>query len=179
MDIFAKGVINILEFLAERPLKSFYEKELSKYCKVSTGAVNAYMKVLKSYNLVKYEKKGKSTLYRINMENFVAREIKSLFTLLKLQELVYELKPLSKKIIVFGSCATGTDVEESDIDLFILSSEDKKKLLGMFSKFEKKIGKKVSPIIVNPSELNGLMGQPIYKNIIKGKVLWYEDEYRI
>ena len=44
-----------------------------------------------------------------------------LINLSALDELVAALKDLSDKIVLFGSGATGTDSEDSDIDLFVLS----------------------------------------------------------
>ena len=54
-----------------------------------------------------------------------ARYLKILFNLSELSELVRKLRDTSKKIILFGSSAEGTDSNESDIDLLILTSDKK------------------------------------------------------
>lgn len=176
MDLFSKTCIKILFLLSEHPSKSFYEKEMAVRCKISTGAVNTSMNMLKSSNLVTYERKGKSSLYKINLNNFVAREIKVLSMIFNIRDLIENLKTLSKKIILFGSCANGTDVEESDVDLFILSSENKEKILRLVSKAESSIARKINPIVIDPKNMNIFMQNHLYKNIQKGKVLWDENE---
>ncbi|MBI2675972.1 MAG: nucleotidyltransferase domain-containing protein [Candidatus Aenigmarchaeota archaeon] len=176
--IFGKTCIRILEFLAEAPSKSFYEKEIAKACRISAGAVNNHMRLLKSLDLVVHEKKGRASFYRINMDNFVAREVKTMFTAIMLHSLVEKLSPLSKKIILFGSCSEGTDTEESDIDLFVLSS-DRENILRLIVEFEAEIGRKISPIIVDSKGLILVRERQIYKSVQRGRLLWNEKEHGV
>ena len=174
MDLLTKTGIVILGFLGDNPTKSFYEKEIAKETRLSTGAVNNYMRRFRSRGVVTYEKRGKTSLYTINLDSFLARELKALLNVIRLEEFIKEVKNISKRITLFGSVAQGTDLEESDVDIFILSSESKDKFSKAIAKAESRIHKKINLIIVSPAELTRLREEPIYKNIQKGKVLWNE-----
>ena len=176
MDLLSKIPLQIIAFLGENPSKRFYEREIAKNCKISTGAVNNYMGVLKAFNVVEYEKRGKTSLYRINLEESIPREFRALLNLLKLHEFIKDIKSISKKAILFGSYSDGTSIEGSDIDLFVISS-DRKAVMSLVSKTEKGLGTKINPIIADSSSINKLKDEPIYKNIQRGKVLWESHEY--
>lgn len=45
-----------------------------------------------------------------------------------LRPLILNLRKLTTRIILFGSCATGEDTSESDIDIFIVSEQKQKTL---------------------------------------------------
>ncbi len=177
--MFSRTGMKIVEFLADAPSKSFYEREISAQCGISAGAVNSHMRLLKSLDIVHHERRGKTTFYRINLDNFISREFKTLFSMIRLQELVAQLRPLAKRIILFGSAAEGTDTEESDIDLFILSSADREKIQGLIAKFGAGAGRKISPIIADSKDLALMREKPIYKNIQRGRILWDEKEHGV
>ena len=99
--------------------------------------------------------------------------------MLLIEPLVEKLKGLSHKIILFGSWADGSDNEDSDIDLFIVSSE-KEKTLSVVNKFSysaKLYNRKVQPIINAPEELlkKGKEERVFREQIEKGKVLWERE----
>ncbi|MFH7873640.1 MAG: nucleotidyltransferase domain-containing protein [Candidatus Aenigmatarchaeota archaeon] len=71
------------------------------------------------------------------MKNPVVRQFKILYNIWKLREIIDEIKHISKKIILFGSCTGGTDVKESDIDLLIIT-EEKRSVKESISEFNKK-----------------------------------------
>jgi predicted nucleotidyltransferase len=80
------------------------------------------------------------------------------------QEIVSSLHP--RAILIFGSYSRGEDIEESDIDIIILSKV--KKDLSI-KKFEKKLSRNINAMIV--SDLNKL-DEDIRKNVINGWVIY-------
>lgn len=75
-------------------------------------------------------------------------------------------------MILFGSCATGEDTEQSDIDLFI-ETTDRPGVNGILSKAGAIILRKISPVIVSPEESVRLRtrDRPLFERIQAGKIL--------
>ena len=117
--------------------------------------------------------------YSVDKGNPYLREFKVLTNLLLIEPLVEKLKGLSHRIVLFGSWAEGSDNENSDIDLFIVSSE-KEKVLSVVNKFSysaKLYNRKVQPIINAPEELlkKGKEERIFLEQVEKGKVLWERE----
>jgi len=115
-------------------------------------------------------------LYRANLRNPVARQFKVLFNVLALNDLVDKVKQISDRIVLFGSCAEGTDVKDSDIDLFILTS-DTETVNHEVRLCEEKIERRLSPIIVDSNELAKMKtkDKPLYERILRGITLWERE----
>ena len=99
-----------------------------------------------------------------------------MFVVYKQQRIIYKIylsgildyleeKTLPKCIVLFGSAAKGNYYKDSDIDLFIQSSE---RILELKS-FEKKLGHKIH--IIFESELKNL-SKELFNNILNGIVLY-------
>jgi len=102
--------------------------------------------------LLSREKQGRMLFYRANMDNPVVRQLKILLTLFQLDDLIKQAKPFSDRIILFGSCAEGTDVKESDIDLLLLTN-GKSELTDMIHRFSTKSQRRIVPIILPPPRI--------------------------
>ncbi len=167
---------SILELLTRDPMKQFYQREIAKEAKISVGAANKLLDELVKQELIILEKRGKMFFYRINLKSPVARQFKILFNIMLLDSLVKVLKDHCKRIVLFGSCAEGTDVKESDIDLFVLTQE-KDFVIKTINKHEKEIGRRIAPIVLNTIEWTNIKrkDRSLYDNISKGLVLWEEE----
>jgi len=128
------------------PSKPHYLMGISRDIKLSHTSVNVILKKLIKKHVIteKIEKRGKRNfpMYYANMnEDF--KKLKRRFNMQKVEDcgLVKFLSDnlMPQSIILFGSYARGEDIAESDIDIFIESSEKKINI----SNFEKKIGKKI------------------------------------
>lgn len=173
MNILSKPSLKILCFLGRRYRGEYHTRELVRQLKIGLGSASRYLKILEKEKLVIKEEKGKLSIYKANMENSLLRELKVVFTLLEIDELIKDLKNVSSQIILFGSCAKGEDSEESDIDLFVLSN--KGKLVNkIISSHQNRIERKISPVIVNDMELRTLKqkDKPFYSQIKKGRILY-------
>ncbi|MCK4491985.1 MAG: nucleotidyltransferase domain-containing protein, partial [Candidatus Altiarchaeales archaeon] len=107
--------------------------------------------------------------YSLNLDNPIVRQFKIFLTVIELNPLTERIKKDSKRIILFGSCSEGTDVEESDIDLFILAETgNKKKVRDGLSRST--LDRRLSPIIINSNEFVKLKREdkPLYERIMKG-----------
>jgi predicted nucleotidyltransferase len=171
-----KHSVKILGFLSQKPLKNYYQREIARMVGVSVGKTNQVLKALESEEIVLKEVKGRMTLYRYNLHNPAARYLKIIFTLTELNELVKQLRHVSKRIVLFGSCAEGTDTAESDIDLLILTG-DKEKTRKIIALTRKKLSRRVAPILLTSLELSQLKDRdrPLHEQVSRGITLWQEE----
>lgn len=165
--------IRILAALAEDPEREYYQREIAKLAGISVGATSQKLRKLSEDGLVTPRKSGKMIFYCYNLENPVAKQLKILLNVNAVHRMVQELKEHAKRIILFGSCAEGTNVKGSDIDLFVLTEEGMK-TKEVASSYGDKLGRKISPIVVNANEFRQLRSkdEPLYERINKGIVLW-------
>jgi len=176
MNFLTPTSLNVLYFLLSNPMEQFHEREVVRRTGVSVGAVNQILRRFQRVGLVEMDRRGKTNLYRANLRNPVARQFKVLFNVLALNDLVDKVKQISDRIVLFGSCAEGTDVKDSDIDLFILTS-DTETVNHEVRLCEEKIERRLSPIIVDSNELAKMKtkDKPLYERILRGITLWERE----
>jgi len=165
--------IRILAVMAEEPEREFYQREIAKLAGISIGATSQRLRQLSKHDMVTFRKSGKMLFYRYNLRDPLAKQFKILMNINAVHRLVEELRSHAKRILLFGSCAEGTNVRGSDIDLLILS-EESKKVREIASKYSEKLSRKISPIIVTANGFRQLRSKdrPLYERAIKGIVLW-------
>lgn len=166
--------MKVLYTLAFNPLRLYYQREVANEADISVGSANRVLPDLVSNGLVMKEEKGKIHIYRYNIDDPAARQLKVLFNVLELKEMVEGIKPHAKRIIVFGSCSRGTDVKDSDVDLFILTDE-KDVVTESLRSFN--IRRSISPIIVDANDYVNLRNQdrPLYDEVLGGITLWERE----
>lgn len=173
MNLVETPYLKVVTQLCKDPMKEYYQRELARASKVSVGLTNQLLAGLAESQFVTQEKRGKMIFYRLNLRNPVVREFKILLNVDSLYGLVKAISTGSRKVILFGSASQGTDVRESDIDLFVLTS-DKSQVRKEISQFNRRSERRIAPIIVDANEFVKLKrnDQALYENIERGIVLW-------
>jgi len=120
--LLATNTQKILNFLIQHAGRQFLASEIQKATKISKGGINLSLRELARDKLVKREKRGRIFFYSVDPAQSVIKQLKVLKNIEFLNPLVNKIKKLSKKVILFGSCARGEDTPESDIDLFVLTN---------------------------------------------------------
>src|SRR4030042_4256491 len=118
----------VLSFLAEFSDKEFHEREIARKIGISYGSANRVLHDLHSDGYLVRRQAGKMLFYMFNSLEPSRKSLKIFGTIALLRPLICELTKASYKIILFGSCADGTETSESDIDLFIVTSQKSKTL---------------------------------------------------
>jgi len=165
--------MRILAAIAEDPEREYYQREIAKLASISIGATSQKLRKLASDGLVTCRKSGRMLFYRYNLDDPLGKQLKILLNVNVIRGMVQELGGHAKRIILFGSCAEGTDVKSSDIDLLVLT-EDNRKARETASAYGDQLGKKVSAVVMNANEFRQLRSKdrPLYERINKGIVLW-------
>ncbi len=173
-DIFIKTTEQkILSLFVANPDKSFYGREISKKIKISLGAASNALRFLEKKGILISEKKGKTSLYTLKSPNPYIGHFRILNSLLLIEPLIERLKNVSKRIILYGSYATGTFTSESDLDLFIVS-ERRDEALDKIGEFNKKQSIDIRPVIKKHTEWMQLeKAEPEFFNELnRGITLW-------
>jgi len=173
MNISDEISMRILTALAEDPDREYYQREIAKLAGISIGATSQKLRQLSGDGVVNVRRSGRMMFYRYNLRDSLAKQLKILLNVNAIHGLVQELKSYTKRVILFGSCAEGTNVKASDIDLLLLT-DDAKRAREIISKYGTGIAKKVSPIVVNANEFRQLRSRdkPLYERVSRGIVLW-------
>ena len=132
--LFHQVPLKILSFLSLHPNQTFCEGEIKKIAGASIGSINRTLKFLVDLNIISKEIKGNIFLYKLNSDNDILKHYKIFNSLLDINDLVTEVKPYAYEIILYGSCAQGTNTSDSDIDLFI-KTEYKSKVRKIVHKY--------------------------------------------
>jgi predicted nucleotidyltransferase len=147
------------------------EKEIARSTGVSRSGANVALKYLLKENLVRSARKGRMSFYYVDIDDPLIKQLKIVTSLLVIQPLVKKLQKKSQKIVLFGSVAQGTNIEESDIDLFVLTNTPKE-TLELANK--SKLTEKVQLVAKKPVDLAALKkNDPVfYEEVERGIVLW-------
>ena len=169
----------ILSFLTLHPDRSFYDKEISDRASVSRGATNQILNDFLKNNLVAREKRGKAWFYTLSDQPLI-KYFRIYENLVNLSELVNSLRPVAKRVVLYGSAAQGTDTGDSDIDLFILADDQRlvSKSLSDFSS-----DREIKPVIMSPTEFAAAQSKnkAFFDQAARGIVLYEKeaDEQRL
>lgn len=165
--------LTVLEIFFKEPTNIHFIREISKRISLAHTSVRKNFKVLLDEGLIIGKKSKPFNGYVANRddEKFVFyKKVYNFYSLFELVEFIKkELNP--KAIVLFGSYLNGMDIENSDIDLFILSNSQKNFDL---SKFEADLGREVN--FINVKSLKKI-DKPLRNKILNGMVLYGGVDY--
>jgi len=166
----------VLSLLVKFSDREFYEREVCRKLGISTGSANRALNELYSDRAVTRRRKGKMYFYSIDSPNAALIEFKKIVNLMLIEPLVEELKKISSRLILYGSCALGTDTSESDLDLFVVSNnkEDVSNVISAFN-FPKGFENiHIQSVTKTPVELlkGGESVRAFIEEVERGIVLW-------
>jgi len=166
----------VLSLLVKFSDQEFYEREVTRKLGISTGSANRALNELFSSGVVWRRREGKMYFYSIDSSNAALTEFKKMVNLMLIEPLVEELKKMSSRIILYGSCALGTDNSESDIDLFIVSNskEDVSNVISGFTFPRGFENIHIQSVIRTPVELleGGESEQTFMEEVERGIIIW-------
>jgi hypothetical protein len=163
----------ILSLFAMNPGKPFYTREVSKALSISLGSAHTALLSLENMKILTSQMIGRTKLYQIAMLGPAIQAFRVLNTVLILEPLVGDLREISRRIVLYGSYATGTFSEGSDLDLLVVA-EDKTKVTDLMEKAKRKIGLDLRPLIMNQLEWINLeqTSPEFFDELSHGLILW-------
>jgi predicted nucleotidyltransferase len=166
----------VLALFLAGPERHLYGSEISKKVRVSIGQTSKILHDLLRAGVVLKERKGKTELYSLVEMTPELRLYKTLNTVLNIAPLVNRLKPESKRIVLYGSCAQGMNTEDSDLDLFVVSGS-RNQVLDILARLSPRVQygyAGIKPVIKSPAEWAGMeTSDPVFfAEVQKGIVLF-------
>jgi predicted nucleotidyltransferase len=176
LEFITPTLMTVLEFFLSDPMREHHQRGVARYTKVSVGSANRILKLLADSDLLVKQRRGRMLFYRLNANDPVVRQFKVLLNVYCMKPLLDVVRQHCRRIVLFGSSAQGTDVKESDIDLFALTSE-KDSVRKDIGQFNRKSDRKIAPIIVDANEFVKLKrnDKALYENIERGITLWQAE----
>jgi len=170
------NVQKTLNYLLAHPGKPFHERDIARKAGISYGSANGILNRLYKDGILQKKGAGRMCYYTVDTSNAHLKELKILYNMLALEALVEKIKPHINKLVLFGSWATGADTEESDIDLFIVSSKEEF-VNSILDTYSRKIEKKIQAVIKTPVDLINLSKRDkvLMKQVEQGKILWEKE----
>jgi predicted nucleotidyltransferase len=167
---------DISKFFIEEPEREFYVREIAKKLKKSPTTISKYLKEFVKKRLLISEEKFNHLFFKANTESTEFLQLKISYNLNKIQMsgltgfLVKEFNH-SEAIVLFGSFSRGENNKNSDVDLFIVSSNKKELDLSIY---EKKIGNRIQLFVYSKAELAKMKekNKELLNNIINGIKLY-------
>ena len=176
LHIIATAKQKILSFLAKFSDEEFYERQIARKIGIAYGSANRGLNELYSAGAIKRRQEGKMYFYSVDTSNAAIIEFKKLINIMLIEPLIEDLKNISGRIVLYGSCAQGTDASQSDLDLFVVSN-DKERVTDVISSFSFPRGFEdihIQPVIKSPAELleAGESEQAFLEEVEQGITLW-------
>ena len=147
---FTKSAFHIAECIFNYPNKTFHIRMLETETGLSTTAIIDSVNRLKEFGIVKIEETPLTTNVKANIESEAYRFYKLVFNLYRLKRYGFvdnliDIFNNPEAIVLFGSFAKGEDIEESDIDILVISSQKNNENLEDFiTVFEKELNRKIN-----------------------------------
>ena len=155
--LFPKTRIEILKELVLSDGKPLHLRELARRTGLDPSGISRELKNLTGVGLVIESRSGNQKLYILNKRSPIYSEIK--MTILKTaglaDEITSALDGLSDRIdkaFIYGSFASGTYNNSSDIDLMIVGSVSLREVTGAVMKVSRKLCREVNPVVISSME---------------------------
>ncbi len=147
---FRESTFRVAKLIFDNPNRIFHIRLLDKETGFSTTAITQSVKELQDFRIIKVEKTPLTTNIQADLDSEAYRFYKIVFNLYRLKRYLFvdtlvALFDNPEAIVLFGSFAKGEDIEESDIDLLIITKQkEKEDISGFVSKCEKELNRKVN-----------------------------------
>jgi predicted nucleotidyltransferase len=141
--------LKVLNHLSLAPEGRGFISQIARDIGTSKGEVSKAVKVLKQGGLVRVELSGRNVFCSVDRRSPVVACLRTAFNLLEIIPKIEALHECADKIILFGSCAQGSDTLNSDIDLLVITRE-KTKVNKMAQKI--RLSRAIQWVIKTPQE---------------------------
>ena len=159
----------IISKIFEDPSKKYYVRELAREAKVNPNSVINTIKQLEKEKII--QKKTRKHIVEIfaDLDNPAFLRKKRIFNLMQIYDsgiadyLIKSYNP--KSIILFGSYSRGEDIKKSDIDIAVITDNEK---IANLEIFEKKLSRKIHLLLLQYKKINN----ELYISLINGIILY-------
>jgi predicted nucleotidyltransferase len=173
-DLFGKREFaRLLLFFIKNPSGGFSQSEIQNKLKIAKATMVKWISELERFSLINIKKQAVSKICSLNRSNIIIKQLKIVNNLLQLGKLKGISERHNLQIYLYGSCARGEDVEESDIDLLVIGKAKKEDLIREINKVSDSINRKIAFEIFSPMQWSEMSqkDKAFYERVEKDKVL--------
>jgi len=169
--------LNILKIFFESPTREFNVREASRILKIAPATASKELEKFAKKEILKKRDERMLKLYKANLDGELYKDLKIFYNIRKIKDsgLIEELNKfyLKPAVLLFGSVSQGLDIEDSDIDLVIIS--EKTIEFPKIKEFEKKLNRKIQIFALN--KIKDLKNEHLINNAlngitIRGEIKW-------
>ena len=173
--LYNKNSLLILSYISKNVFEENTATSIARNLNLAVSSVHSILKTFETTGLVKPRTIGKSVIYEIDKQNPIFKAFRTFDNISNILPMIEQLKPLVRKIVLFGSCSRGADTLDSDIDLFILTDNGNKDNINNIIE-DTKNERQINPVIIDTIEAMQLEkdDKVFYNEINKGIILWEE-----
>lgn len=160
----------IREFFLLHPTKEVHLRELARILKISFPWVRKITGILVKEGYLLKKEEGGLVIVKANRENFLFLALKRSYNLFAVNNsglipFLIDTYERPEAIVLFGSYSKGEDIEESDIDLAIITRRNE---IIRLTEFEKKLQRKIKLLELKRKEIE----KEFWNTLINGIVLY-------
>ncbi|MEA3329906.1 MAG: nucleotidyltransferase domain-containing protein [Nanoarchaeota archaeon] len=168
----------ILKLFIKEPNTEFHIRQIAKLLKKSPTTISKYLKNYEKKEILESTKKFNHLLFKANIEGKKFKRVKLNYNLESIEksnliDFLEEKFKHPRAIVLFGSFAKAENINESDIDILVVSPTkiDTNKI--ELNKFENEIGNEIQLFAYTPKEIKKLKltNKELLNNWINGIVL--------
>lgn len=164
--------MRIIDYFIKNPSKEVSQTEIRHSTKMAKATLINNLAKLERKSIVIVKSIGRLKLYKLNNDNMVAKQLKIIQTLCRLEELTSFLRNKNVKVFLYGSAARGDDVEDSDIDIIVIGKLRPEEIISETRKFSEILGKDIRIKVFSPLQMAELSrkDKPFYERFEKDKI---------
>jgi predicted nucleotidyltransferase len=171
--LYHRNPMLILSYLSRRSSSENYASAIATELRLAMGSVHRILRDFEAWGLVRSRRVGKTVLFEMDKMSPMVKSFRVFDNLLELDPLFVQIKPISRRGILFGSCSRGEDSDQSDVDLLVEVDEDlKRDVLQRIADFP--ISREIRPILLNTVEFMEMekSDKVFYTEVMKGIEVW-------
>lgn len=166
--------IRILESIIFKENKNNISvNNIANQLKLSKGLVSKYFEILSKEGILKKtERKAFIT------DSSLVKGVRILFNMKKVSPKIFKKYPFVKSASIYGGCAKGENIEDSDVDLWIrVKDTDEDRLASLTSELNKKI-KNVKVLFLTNGKIEKLRKEDplFYHSLVFGSLIVYGEK---
>jgi predicted nucleotidyltransferase len=164
--------------------REYYIREITTLLPLSHGTAQKVLTSFEKKAVLESSLKGKIRVFRIR-HTPLAREYLTLSELYKkirfmeekpyVSEVMARISPyFSGLAVIFGSYAKGTETSDSDLDLFLAGTCDRKEVARIAAQYSVDVNLQVYPREVFERDLSS---DPLLREVLDSHISWMDTEY--
>lgn len=177
----------VLAALLLQPGHSLHLRELARLTGSHAGTLGRELTKLAQAGLLLRSAQGNQARYSANVQHPLFPELAAIFrkTHGMVPALRAALEPLAEQItlaFVYGSTASGTAHEHSDVDVLLVGTADFVSVVQALYPLHEQLGREVNPVLWAPQELaaKALAGDIFVREVLRKPKLWiWGDEHEL